>query len=336
MKKILSVIVIITVCVVTAIAVVSQCSSKEIPPSTKEAVANAYNADDMETVVKLCDPIYEREGTVDELAIAYALALGQIGKAEKAIGVLKDQITKEPLDYKLHQVLGDICLVERDYDEAIKAYDTVIRLNPNYARPYIHLGMIYEEKEQSDKAAENYTEATRLFITYDYFDETIDYGCKVLKYDKSNLEMLYYVALAYDKKKEYAEAYEYLTQAMEIISDNNDTSDSSVKGIYPYIYFRAGRIELFNKRYDIAAMHLTVAHDFLHKVEACREEGITDILLADAFFNMENTDFYTVCRRNALQLQGCIKDDVETQIKVFIDDPEAMMEYTANVLDLPE
>lgn len=83
-------------------------------------------------------------------------------------------------------------------------------------------------------------------------------------------------------------------------------------------------------------MHLTVAHDFLHKVEACREEGITDILLADAFFNMENTDFYTVCRRNALQLQGCIKDDVETQIKVFIDDPEAMMEYTANVLDLPE
>lgn len=336
MKKILSIIVIITVCVITAIALMTQNGSKEIPPSTKEAVANAYNADDMETVVKLCDPIYEREGTVDELTIAYALALGQIGKAEKAIGVLKDHITKEPLDYKLHQVLGDICLVERDYDEAIKAYDTVIRLNPNYARPYIHLGMIYEEKEQSDKAAENYTEATRLFITHDYFDETIDYGCKVLKYDKSNLEMLYYVALAYDKKKEYAEAYEYLTQAMEIISDNNDTSDSFVKGIYPYIYFRAGRIELFNKRYDIAVMHLTVAHDFLHKVEACREEGIADMMLAGAFFNMKETDFYTVCRRNALQLQGCIKDDVETQIKVFIDDPEAMMEYTANVLDLPE
>ena len=30
------------------------------------------------------------------------------------------------------------------------------------------------------------------------------------------------------------------------------------------------------------------------------------------------------------------KDDVEAQIKVFIDNPEAMMEYTDNVLDLPE
>ena len=51
---------------------------------------------------------------------------------------------------------------------------------------------------------------------------------------------------------------------------------------------------------------------------------------------MENTDFYAVCRRNALQLQDCMTDEVEAQIKVFIDNPEAMMEYTDNVLDLPE
>ena len=79
-----------------------------------------------------------------------AMALNHFDKASGAYKSLYSK-TKDP-SYKL--ILGNIANQQKDYDDAIKIYNEVISLNPNYIQAYVNLATVYMIKGNNDKATE--------------------------------------------------------------------------------------------------------------------------------------------------------------------------------------
>jgi len=78
------------------------------------------------------------------------MALGEYDKARKGYEKLFDK-TKDPA-YRL--IVGNILNQQEDYVGAIKVYEEVISLNPNYVQVYVNLSTIYRIKGNNDKAVE--------------------------------------------------------------------------------------------------------------------------------------------------------------------------------------
>lgn len=152
-----------------------------------ELFAKAYENRDWETVVSIGESLMGEIDTLN-LSIGYAEALAALGNPQKALNVLDKRLVSNPKDYNLYQTKGNVYLTMEKYDSAITNYERAIDLKPTYARPYIHLGEVYELLGDREKAISNYLIAARLFATNNFFQEANEYGGRVLCLDSTNVE----------------------------------------------------------------------------------------------------------------------------------------------------
>jgi len=77
--------------------------------------------------------------------------------------IVVTKIIPEPEPYVQHQLEGDRFYEEGKLDEAIEEYKKSLELNPKSVTPYIMLGMIYEDKNENEKAQDYFSQGKKLF-----------------------------------------------------------------------------------------------------------------------------------------------------------------------------
>lgn len=116
--------------------------------STKTYI-NEYDFDKIMSVIKskfeIKSPNFEKRAKI--LQDRYESAI------QEEIEDIEQMEDKTYLDY---HILGDSYYNKKDYDNAIKAYQKVIELNPENYKAYYDLGLSYGKKEEYDNAIEAY------------------------------------------------------------------------------------------------------------------------------------------------------------------------------------
>ena len=220
---------------------------------TRKAVMAAFEDDNWQRIVDLCDRIYDRRGTVKDMTLIFATALENTNQHRKAVRVLNDQIAIEPENYYLYQTLGEIHQRRNESDEAIKAYQKAIEMAPAYARPYVYLGKIYQKKEENDEAIKNYLQAIELFVNHDYYSEIIEYGSEILKMDEKHERTLMLLQYAYMKKDQNREALEVGKKLDAVLAEKGDNELRRVNSLF------MGLAAYDSKDYELALNLLTTA-----------------------------------------------------------------------------
>lgn len=125
-----------------------------------------------------------------------------------------DVVKKVPKNSRPYNDIGNVFYVKGLLNDAIKQYQTAIRLKPDFLEAHYNLGMVYAEKGRFDEAVEEYKIVVRLqpnepqyrYVlgeTYDKqgrFDEAIEELKKALELNPSFTEAHYYLGTVYLKK----------------------------------------------------------------------------------------------------------------------------------------
>jgi len=183
------------------------------------------------------------------VAVAVALAVGSSPRFSHAA---RPQDKKGDADtvYKRAQVQYE----KREFDEAIKLFDQVVRLDPKYVEAYVSRGMARNEKAEYDEAIQDFTEAMRVdpkfvpafinrgisWIEKSEFDKAIkDLDAAVLL-DPKDDAALFHRGVAWSKKGNYDTALKNF--------------DASIKldETYAPAYFFRGQARYAKKEYDKA------------------------------------------------------------------------------------
>lgn len=182
------------VLILAGLILLSSCQGKQQQPQVKtnsktdvEKLLDAYQNKDWETVVEIGDTLIGENDTIN-LTIPYAEASAATGNPQKALSLLNKKLESNPDDYYLYQTIGNVYFTMEKYDSALINYEKVIEIKPTYARPYIYEGEIYELLGDKNKAIANYLVATKLFAANNLYEETIEYGNRVLSLDPTNAE----------------------------------------------------------------------------------------------------------------------------------------------------
>ena len=84
------------------------------------------------------------------------------GKYDEAIKAYDEAIRLDPNLAEAWNNKGNALYSQGKYDEAIKAYDEAIRLDPNFADAWCNKGNALDDKGKYDEAIKAYDEAIRL------------------------------------------------------------------------------------------------------------------------------------------------------------------------------
>ena len=159
---------------------------KEVTPEKKVAneMATAYNNHEWEKVVSKGDSA--KSMGFDFMAeensaytMCYAEGLDIAGRNSEAVTMLKAYLDKFPKDYYIAQTLGNV-YYGKNNKMAHKYYELAFKINPNYARPYIHNAELYEMDKDYGNAIDNYLSALGLFASHDMYAEIVEFSGKIL------------------------------------------------------------------------------------------------------------------------------------------------------------
>ena len=84
---------------------------------------------------------------LQNLATAYSNA----GKADEAINLLKDVLTKRPTDINIINMLAESYYDSKKYNEAIAYYDKLLQMNAKNAEAMYMMGMSFQKKGEKEK-----------------------------------------------------------------------------------------------------------------------------------------------------------------------------------------
>lgn len=139
------------------------------PAPTKEANEQAATYD---SLIKLGDEAYKQQkyndaidfytkavvfipqDKVTMLKIANTYKL--LGNNAKAMSFYDKILTLDTNNVDAYFNKGLVLASQKNYDDSIKCFETVIKLSPDYPYAYYSLGMAYEQKEEPEKALEYY------------------------------------------------------------------------------------------------------------------------------------------------------------------------------------
>ena len=179
--------------IVGGLILLGSCQGKQQPQvktnskTDAEKLLEAYQNKDWKTVVAIGDTLIGENDTIN-LTIPYAEASAATGNPQKALSLLNKKLESNPGDYYLYQTIGNVYFDMEKYDSALVYYEKVIEIKPTYARSYIYEGEIYELLGDKNKAIANYLVATKLFAANNLYEETVEYGNRVLSLDPTNAE----------------------------------------------------------------------------------------------------------------------------------------------------
>lgn len=91
----------------------------------------------------------------------YARALAQSGETRRAISEMKEAVAQDGRNAELHDELGAIYAMEKDWAPAELEFSEAIRLKDDLASAHLHLGLVFEA-ERKPGALEEYAKAYSL------------------------------------------------------------------------------------------------------------------------------------------------------------------------------
>jgi tetratricopeptide (TPR) repeat protein len=124
------------------------------------------------------------------------------GQIEEQLKYNKSQVDRSPNDPKLRIELGYSYFIKKDYDEAIKQFETAKTLDKNYFDAYLNLSIVYDRQDRTNDALKNAIKATEI--------SPKDYKGHLLK------------GISYRKLKMYEESNEALAEADKLKPGNTD------------------------------------------------------------------------------------------------------------------
>jgi len=174
---------------------------------------------------------------------------------EKAVVDLKILNEKDPKTYKsIIPDWGYTYMAEGKYDKAVKAFNEVLKHNPNHRDTYWGRAGVYEKMYQYDEAVKDFTKVFELdnswlsalihrawcYMKMDELDKALDDCNYVLSKETDNGEAYYYRGCVYGKKEEFDKVLFNLDMAAKYKPD----------WVVPYI--SKGQFYLEMKEYDKA------------------------------------------------------------------------------------
>lgn len=141
------------------------------PPSQARVDANRKTLEKIGAGGEWGKEIYaEKVGKLKVTRPAYqahdeAVAALSKGDTAKALTLAKQAIAIEPREPRFQDLLGDIALSEKKYDEALKHYAEAIRMQPDYFKPHIQSGIALYNSGRKDEAAPYFKRSIELLPT---------------------------------------------------------------------------------------------------------------------------------------------------------------------------
>ena len=196
--------------------------------------------------------LYYKIGAADYKAKKIDEAIGQFEKAIKYGNDYGDAETVEKSEQiipKLFYSKGNALYKEKKYDEALATFKHSNELNPEYSRALWGMGLAnsklkdYDEMDKSFDAALKIAEAEgdakmagkikkigkQLLqsegagkLQAQAWDESLKYLNASLKYDDSDKDTYYYLALGYNGKKSWDDALGAVQKGLDLSKDDND------------------------------------------------------------------------------------------------------------------
>ena len=172
------------------IIILTSCSGgvhkEENNSQTMDRIIELYQEQNWDSLRLECENLLVNDSAPKGIEIIYGESLIGSGAIDSAITYLLHCYQRDSTNYYLLYDLGIAYLAKRDSDSAISAFYRAIELRPSYARPYILIARICEEKGNINDAVAFYSAALKLFYENGMFDESVIYSRKVLSLDPSN------------------------------------------------------------------------------------------------------------------------------------------------------
>jgi TolB-like protein/DNA-binding winged helix-turn-helix (wHTH) protein/Tfp pilus assembly protein PilF len=96
----------------------------------------------------------------------YAEYLNAMGRPQEAIAQIQQAHDIDPVSLITNAVMGRVYFMARQYDQAIAQCKKTIEMNPGFARSYLYLARIYEQKQMYPEAWMNYRKS-RVLMGYE-------------------------------------------------------------------------------------------------------------------------------------------------------------------------
>ena len=136
----------------------------------------------------------------------------------------------DPGNADVYYGFGTILKRQNKYDEAIKMFDKVIEIKPDFWQAYNDRGNCYRDKGNLDQAISSFTQSLQInpksslsyfnrgiaFCVNQQFDQGVSDFTKVIEMDAKDREAYYQRACAYFYLKEYDKSWQDVNKAREL------------------------------------------------------------------------------------------------------------------------
>jgi tetratricopeptide (TPR) repeat protein len=195
--------------------------------------------------------LYYKIGATDYKAKKIDKAISEFNNAIKYGEEYGDTETvkkSEKIIPKLYYSKGNSLYKEKKYDEALAAYMQSNQLNPEYSRAIWGMGLVYSKQKKYDEMDNAFTNALKIAeaegdskmaakiqskgkkvfqsegagkLQAQAWNDALKYLNASLKYDDSDRDTYYYLALAYNGQKSYDDALKATQKGLELSQAEN-------------------------------------------------------------------------------------------------------------------
>ena len=203
---------------------------------TKIAWAKAMGGD-IEGALDM-DRQYMREAPNDTQAInAYVNVLIYAKRLDEAIDTVQKSIKRQPREWSLHYLLGDLHILKNDFKSATANYATALALNPGDIPMVLNVGARYEKNASDGETEKFYLETRSKYpdntlianqLAWLYIDrmgapQKAKELVELLMADKERPEMKDTIGWYYFKLGNFVTAENYFREALQLSPDQYNT-----------------------------------------------------------------------------------------------------------------
>ena len=190
------------------------------PDNVEMNILYAFTYANQDNFTKANEYAKKLEGKVDSAYMdsSFARIYYNLGQKEKAYQKFDEAISKEPENIEILAEKADYLRYDNQFDEALKIYDKILVINPNYVDAF------YQKAQISFDAGN--------------IEESLKFAQTAVEKDCNNAEYQYVLGILYGKVKEYDKAIDCLKFAISITPD--DVNKYTALG---NIYLEKGEVE---------------------------------------------------------------------------------------------
>ena len=226
-----------------------------------------------------------------------ALALGELGKVQDSIEILKELVKKEPEDYHMIESLGENYQKNHNFKKAISCYNAVLKHTRGHNYLYCKLAECLDKINDFNNAIKNYEKFLEYFPSHVFVYVKLAY--LYLKLDNKQ-ETLRKIRKAYQlrKKDDFNVVFEY-AKILIILKDYENALDKIEQLIearpeFELAYFAKAEIFLHSQNYEKAKDVLAyISENFNETDKTLKFLGFAFIDIGDYF---KQDEYYNLAR----------------------------------------